>query len=67
MSRSRYTARDANTLGFRVIMVAGANAARCDRDHKATLHTIHRSFGDVRPTPDALDMIGAAGPSGADS
>jgi nicotinamidase-related amidase len=44
------SARDASTLGYRVIMVADANAARRDQDHNATLHTIYRSFGDVRPT-----------------
>ncbi|GGL35239.1 isochorismatase family cysteine hydrolase [Nocardia jinanensis] len=54
------SARDASTLGFRVIMVADANAARRDRDHNATLHTIYRSFGDVRPTSEVLDMIEAA-------
>lgn len=52
------SARDASTLGFRVIMVADANAARRDRDHNATLHTIYRSFGDVRPTSEVLGLIG---------
>ncbi|WP_214414247.1 isochorismatase family cysteine hydrolase [Sphaerisporangium fuscum] len=51
------SARDAATLGFRVIMVADANAARGDQEHNATLHTIYRSFGDVRSTADLLDMI----------
>jgi nicotinamidase-related amidase len=51
------SARDASTLGYRVIMVADANAARRDQDHNATLHTIYRSFGDVRSTSDVLDMI----------
>ncbi|WP_306358359.1 MULTISPECIES: isochorismatase family cysteine hydrolase [unclassified Nocardia] len=51
------SARDAATLGFRVIMVADGNAARRDQDHNATLHTIYRSFGDVRPTSDVLAMI----------
>ncbi|CAM4144765.1 isochorismatase family cysteine hydrolase [Nocardia ninae] len=55
------SARDAATLGFRVIMVADANAARRDQDHNAALHTIYRSFGDVRPTSDVLDMIRATG------
>jgi nicotinamidase-related amidase len=56
------SARDASTLGFRVIMVANANAnaARRDRDHNATLHTIYRTFGDVRPTAEALTMINSA-------
>jgi nicotinamidase-related amidase len=54
------SARDASATGFRVIMVADANAARRDQDHNATLHTIYRSFGDVRPTAELLDLIGAA-------
>ena len=51
------SARDAATLGLRVILVADANAARRDQDHNATLHTIYRSFGDVRSTSDLLEMI----------
>ncbi|MGI5200644.1 isochorismatase family protein [Spirillospora sp. CA-108201] len=53
------SARDASTLGLRVIMVADANAARRDQDHNATLHTVYRTFGDVRPTSEVLGMIGA--------
>jgi len=53
------SARDAATLGLRVILVADANAARCDQDHNAMLHTIYRSFGDVRPTSDLLNMVQA--------
>jgi nicotinamidase-related amidase len=52
------SARDASTLGYRVIMVADANAAVRDQDHNATLHTIYRSFGDVRPTSEVISMIG---------
>lgn len=51
------TARDASTLGFRVIMVADANAARRDQDHNATLYNVYRSFGDVRPTDEVIEMI----------
>jgi nicotinamidase-related amidase len=51
------SARDAATLGYRVIMVADANAARRDEDHNATLCTIYRTFGDVRPTADILELI----------
>lgn len=54
------TARDARALGFRVIMAADANAARTDAEHNATLHTIYRSFGDVRPTPEILALIAAS-------
>ncbi|MGD3112043.1 isochorismatase family protein [Streptomyces sp. YGL11-2] len=52
------SARDAATTGLRVLMVADANAARRDQDHNATLHTIYRSFGDVRTTDEVLDLIG---------
>lgn len=56
------SARDASTLGFRVIMVADACAARRDADHNASLHTIYRSFGDVRPAAEVTAMIGSAAP-----
>jgi len=51
------SARDAHALGFRVIMVADGNAARRDQDLDATLHTVYRSFGDVRPTREVLHLI----------
>ncbi|PPK66354.1 cysteine hydrolase [Actinokineospora auranticolor] len=52
------SARDAATLGYRVVMVADANAARRDADHNATLHTVYRSFGDVRSTESVLHLLG---------
>ncbi|MFE2540537.1 isochorismatase family protein [Actinacidiphila glaucinigra] len=52
------SARDAATSGLRVVMVADANAARRDQDHNAALHTIYRSFGDVRTTAEVVDLIG---------
>jgi nicotinamidase-related amidase len=57
------SARDASTLGYRVIMVADANSARRDQDHNATLYTIYRTFGDVRPTADVLKLIQAGTPA----
>jgi nicotinamidase-related amidase len=51
------TARDASTLDYRTIMVADANAARRDQDLNATLHTIYRSYGDVRSTADVVALI----------
>ena len=51
------SARDASTLGYRVVMVADANAAVRDQDHNATLHTVYRTFGDVRSTADILSLI----------
>ncbi|GAB3147319.1 cysteine hydrolase [Micromonospora sonneratiae] len=53
------SARDARTLGYRVIMVADANSARRDEDHNATLYTIYRTFGDVRTTDEVIDLIRA--------
>jgi nicotinamidase-related amidase len=51
------SARDASTLGYRVVIVADANAARRDQDLNATLHTVYRTFGDVRPTSEVLELI----------
>jgi nicotinamidase-related amidase len=51
------SARDASTLGYRVIFLADANAARRDQDHNATLYTIYRTFGDVRSTSEVIDLI----------
>jgi nicotinamidase-related amidase len=51
------TARDASTLGYRTIMVADANAALRDQDLNATLHTFYRTFGDVRPTSEIVELI----------
>jgi ureidoacrylate peracid hydrolase len=54
------SARDASTRGLRVVFVADANAAVRDRDHNATLHTVYRSFGDVRPTAEVVALLDAA-------
>jgi nicotinamidase-related amidase len=51
------SARDASTLGYRVLMVADANAAGSDEVHNATLHTVYRSFGDVRPTTEVISLV----------
>lgn len=56
------SARDASTLGYRTIMVADANATGRDADLNATLHTFYRSFGDVRPTSELLELIAAGRP-----
>ncbi len=55
------SARDASTLGYRVIMVADANAGGSDATHNATLHTIYRTFGDVRPTAEVIELISEKG------
>lgn len=51
------SARDAATLGFRVVMVADGNAAGSDEAHNATLHTIYRTYGDVRPTEEIVNLL----------
>jgi nicotinamidase-related amidase len=51
------SARDASTLGYRVIMIADANAGVSDQSHNASLTTIYRLFGDVRPTQEVMDLI----------
>jgi nicotinamidase-related amidase len=51
--------RDAATLGYRVIMAADANATNSDATHNATLHTVYRTFGDVRTTDEILALIAA--------
>lgn len=51
------TARQASELGYRVVMIADANAAIRDQDLNATLHTIYRSFGDVRPSGDLVNLL----------
>jgi nicotinamidase-related amidase len=51
------SARDAYASGFRVIFIADATAAKRDQDHNAALHNIYRSFGDVRPTDEAIELL----------
>lgn len=51
------TVRDASTQGLRVILAADACAARRDRDHNAALHTIYRSYGDVRATEEIIQLV----------
>ncbi|WP_341353382.1 isochorismatase family cysteine hydrolase (plasmid) [Rhizobium sp. T1470] len=51
------SARDANASGFRVIFIADGTAARRDQDHNAALHNIYRTFGDVRPTNEAIALL----------
>ena len=51
------SARDARTLGYRVVMLADAVAAPTDDMLNATLRTVYRSFGDVRPTAEIHGML----------
>lgn len=52
------SARDACSSGFRVIMLADANAARRDIDHNMALYSVYRSFGDVRTTAEVISLLG---------
>jgi nicotinamidase-related amidase len=51
------TARDAATLGYRVVFVADGTADVRDSAHNATLRIVYRSFGDVRPTSEVLTLL----------
>jgi len=51
------SARDACSSGFRVIMLADANAARRDIDHSMALYSVYRSFGDVRTTTEVIGLL----------
>lgn len=51
------TARDAATLGLRTIVVADGCAAGDDRTHNAALHTLYRSYADVRSADDVEGML----------
>jgi nicotinamidase-related amidase len=42
-----------------VVLVADACAAVSDRAHNATLHTVYRSFGDVRTTAEVEALLEA--------
>ena len=53
------TVRGASAAGLRVVLVADACAAMRDQDHNATLHVVHRSYGDVRSTDEVLALVEA--------
>ena len=52
------SARDAVELGYKVIMVADANAGHAHGLHEASLNTFYRSFGDVRAAAEIIDLLG---------
>ena len=59
------SARDAMMRGFKVTMVADANAAHSELEHQAGLLTMFRYFGDVRTSDEIIALIHAAGGSQA--
>jgi len=48
------TARDAQMLNYKVIMVADGNATRSDVEHSAALSNLLKMFADVQSTDDIL-------------
>lgn len=57
--------RDAVELGYRVIMISDANIGHARGLHEASLATIYRCFGDVRPAVEVLDLIDRGGQKAA--
>lgn len=53
------SARDAMTLGYRVVMVSDANAARSDAEHQSALYNVMRNFGDVRDSDGLIALFDA--------
>ncbi|SEL25309.1 isochorismatase family protein [Streptacidiphilus jiangxiensis] len=51
------TCRDAAELGYRAVVVADGCAGGTDEAHNASLRVVYRSFGDVRPAGEVLDLI----------
>lgn len=56
------TARDAHMLGYQVIMVADANAARSDEEHIASLSNLAGLFADVRTAQGVGVLLANAAP-----
>lgn len=51
------TVREANVLGYRVVVVADACATVSDEMHNASLTTIYRTFGDVRSSDEVAGLL----------
>ncbi|WP_449434606.1 isochorismatase family protein [Pseudomonas putida] len=51
------TARDAQQLGFRVIMVADANAALSDAEHNASMNSLAAWCADIRTTDQVVELL----------
>ena len=57
------SARDANMMNFRTIMVSDANAANTKEEHDASLTAFYCVFGDVMDTDTIIESLGRAGRS----
>jgi len=55
------SARDANMMNFRTIMVSDANAANTKEEHDASLTAFYCVFGDVMDTDTIIESLGRAG------
>jgi len=51
------TARDGNMLGYKIVFLSDATAARTDAEHNAALLNVRLSFGDVRRAAELPAMI----------
>ena len=51
------SARDAVELGYRVIMISDLNAGHGHGLHEAALTTFYRTFGDVRPLKEVVQLL----------
>lgn len=54
------SARDANELDYDVTMVSDCLWGHKDGQHEATLATFYRNYGDVRPSENVIELIGAS-------
>jgi nicotinamidase-related amidase len=54
------SARDAMMGGFRVVVIADANAARNEEEHAAALNNIYRNFGDVRSSTELAELLSSS-------
>jgi ureidoacrylate peracid hydrolase len=54
------TARDANMLNFKTIMVSDGNATRSDAEHNATLSNLFGLFADVMTTDEIVARLGSS-------
>lgn len=51
------SARDAQMLNYKVVMLSDANACRSDEEHNAALSNVLVMFGDVRPVDEVIADI----------
>lgn len=62
---SAATARDAQQLGFRVILISDTNAALTDAEHNAAVNNLATYFADIRTAEEVVGLLEEA--SGAEA